>query len=255
MRSVRIGSRGTSLGLDCVRSAVLARVAERSVARAGGVVAGTGDGLAIGFLSGLLGGSALSVALSHANIAANANSAALVSNNFAESGALHQARKLLGTKDVEGNRLDFHAPVNTGWHISGGFEVKVLFFLGCLKQAERETEVAFVADREIGKDEVASLVWSVEIGHAGGGNTCENGRVEGGGRLDTAVCHGTGLLETGIEEEVGVVVKGDILAFFDGRAFDNAKLNDRRRIHGTTVAVGLHASTACSGAFGLLENF
>lgn len=202
-----------------------------------------------------MGGSALGVALSHANIAANSNSAALVGNNLAESGALHEAGKLLGTKDIKGKRLDFHTPVNTREHIRGGFEIKVLFLFGGLEQAERETEVALVANGEIGKDEIASLVGSVEIGHARGRNTSENGRVESGGSLNTAVCHGTSLLEAGVEEEVGIVVKRDVLAFFNGRAFDDAKLDDRRRIHGTAVTIGLHASTTCSGALRLLENF
>lgn len=86
------------------------------------------------------------------------------------------------------------------------------------------------------------------------------------------------MLETGVEEEVGVVVKCDILALFNGRTFDDAELNDGRGINWTAITVGygilayaeklpwivpmstvdskltLHARTTCTSTLRLLEN-
>lgn len=51
------------------------------------------------------------------------------------------------------------------------------------------------------------------------------------------------MLKTSIEEEVGVVVESDVLAFLDGRSLDDSQFDNRRRINGSAIAVGYTVST------------
>lgn len=94
-----------------------------------------------------------------------------------------------------------------------------------------------MSDGEIREDEVSSLSGAVEISHARRRNTSQDGRVVSSAILDTAMSNGTGLLQARIKEEVGVVVESDVLAFFNGGTFDNAKFNNGRRINRSSVAV------------------
>lgn len=111
-----------------------------------------------------------------------------------------------------------------------------------------------MANREIGEDEVASLGWSVEIGHAGGGNSSQNGRVVRGRCLNTTVGKWAGMFQAGVEEEVGVVVESNILALFHTGAFNNAQFDNGRRIDRSAVAVSLHSGSAGSSPLRLLQD-
>lgn len=219
---------------------MLARVTDGSGAQAVRIFSGSrrdGATPSILFFTSVI-AATLAVALPHAHVTANTDSASLVGNSLAEGSAFHQSRELLGAEDVEGLCLDFHSPVNTWGEI--GFcrlQVKVLGLLGRFEQAEGEAEVALVSDGEVGEDEVSSLSRSVEIGHARRRNTSQDGRVVGSAILDTAMGNGTGLLQARIKEEIGVVVESDVLAFFNGGTLDNAKFNNGRRINGSSVAV------------------
>lgn len=117
-----------------------------------------------------------------------------------------------------------------------------------------------MSDGQIGEDEISSLGWSVEVSHARGRHASQDGGIVGGAILDTAVSNGAGLLKTGIEEEVGVVVKGDVLALLDGRTLNDTKLDNRRRVNRSSVAVrywgvskGLGLQRAIDGSLGSVE--
>ena len=156
----------------------------------------------------------LALALPHANITSDADSASLVGNFFAQRCALHEPRELLGTENVKWCRLDLHAPINTRGHVAVSlFEVEILLLFGGFEQAEGQAILALVADRKIGENEVSSGGRSVQVGHARGGNTGQNGRV----RLALHATRGNlaVLLEAGVEEEAGIVVKGNFLAFIE----------------------------------------
>lgn len=206
-----------------------------------GILSGSwrhGPATSILLLASVVAAAALAVALPHTNVTANANSASLVSNCLAERSTLHESGELLGTEDVEGLRLDLHSPVDSGGEVRlNGLHVEILGLLGRLVQAEGKTEVTFVADRQVGKDEVSSLSWSVEVGHARCRDTSQDGGIVGSSILDAAVSHGASLLQTGIEEEIGVVVEGNVLALLDGGTLNDTKFNNRRRVNRSSVAV------------------
>lgn len=52
------------------------------------------------------------------------------------------------------------------------------------------------------------------------------------------MCDRAGILKAGEEEEIGIVVEGDILARLNSLAFDDSQLDDRGRVDGATVTVG-----------------
>lgn len=185
----------------------------------------------------------LGVTLPHTNITANSNSAALIGNRLAKLCALHETGELLSTENHEGVSLDLHAEVNAWWKIAiGRLNVEVLLLLGSLEQAEGQAIQALVANGKIGENEVAGFSWAIEVGHARGWYTGENRRVVGSRSRDAPMCKRTSMLQTGIKEEIGVVVKCDVFAFFDSGAFDNSELDNWRRINGSTVAVGCRKS-------------
>jgi hypothetical protein len=93
---------------------VLARVADGSGSQVG-ILGGSwrhGSAARVLLLTASVKAAALAVALPHANVAADSNSAALVGNGLAERGTLHESRELLGAEDVERLRLDLHPPVH-----------------------------------------------------------------------------------------------------------------------------------------------
>jgi hypothetical protein len=152
---------------------------------------------------------------------------------------LHQPRKLLSAIDTERIGLDFHSVVDSGWKIAiGRFQIKVSFLLGGLKQTEGQYVKALVANRKIGKDEITSFGGTVEIGHARSRNTSQNGWVTSSWSINSTARKWTGMLETGIEEEIGIIVKSDVLALFHTWSLDNPKLDNRGRINRSTVTVG-----------------
>jgi hypothetical protein len=62
------------------------------------------------------------------------------------------------------------------------------------------------------------------------------------------------MLKCDKQKEGCIVVEGDILRIVERRAFKNAKLNDRRRINGSTVIRRLGARSARPSALRLLKD-
>ena len=126
--------------------------------------------------------------------------------------------------------------------------VEVLDFAEVLEQGEAKAVLALVADRKIRKDEIAGGRWAIKVGHASNWSTRQDWRAGDGGRTATRG-ERTGILETGVQEEVGVVGKGDVLV-----VLVDAQLDNRRRIHRTTVSARLSTAPASTGALGLLDH-
>jgi hypothetical protein len=68
------------------------------------------------------------------------------------------------------------------------------------------------------------------------------------------VSDGTRVLQTSKEEEVGIVVECDILAGLHGLSLDDSKLDNRRRVNGSAIAMGLRSCTTSTGALRLLKD-
>lgn len=111
-----------------------------------------------------------------------------------------------------------------------------------------------MANREVREQEVTGLSRTVEIGHAGDEHASQNRRSRGGGGLDATLGDGPSMLKGSKKEEVRIVIEGDILGLLNGRALENAELDNRRRVNGTTIGGGLRTRTTCSGTLGLLQD-
>lgn len=214
---------------------------------------------------------------SHTNVTPDADSTPLLRNGLAQVGALRQTRKLFCAVDAERLRLNSHTPVKAGVPVFGivAAEVTVLRVLYILVQMEGEDVAALVADREIGKQEVASFRWSVQVCHSGDGHAGQDGWLCSRS-LNTTVSHGAGGSKLSIQEEVRVVSHGDIFhVLAAGGTLGDLELNNRWRVNWTTIRgsfatmlaansiessrVGiprltLLARTACTGTLGLLQN-
>jgi hypothetical protein len=150
-----------------------------------------------------------------------------------------QAGELLGAKYDERLGHDPHALEETGLRgVVQGLSVTVALLLGVLVEGEAENVATFMANGEIGEEEVAGLRGAIEKSHARDGRACQDGRGGGGGRLDAAVGHGAGMLEIDEDEEAGVVCVGDVRGLFKSRSFEDAQLHDRRRVDRASVGGG-----------------
>lgn len=193
---------------------------------------------------------ALVLAASHPNIASYADTATLLSDHTAKRSALGQTRELLGGENGERRRLDLASVGDEAVAVMDHVRVlwiKVLDFAEVLKQSKAQAVFALMANRQVREDEVTSRTWAVEIGHTGNRSTSEDRRAGDGGR-STSWCDGTGILETGMQEEVGVVSKGDVLV-----VLENAQLNNRWRINRTAVGARLGSAATGTGTLGLLD--
>lgn len=93
-----------------------------------------------------------------------------------------------------------------------------------------------MANRQIGEDEVTGGGRTVQIGHTRGRDTGQNRRVGlalHAARGDLAV-----LLQAGVEEEAGIVVEGNLLAFIPGYTLLDPQLDNGRWVDGPPIAVG-----------------
>jgi hypothetical protein len=111
-----------------------------------------------------------------------------------------------------------------------------------LVQAEAKTEVAFMANGQVGEDEVAGRVRAVQVYHASDRCTGKDGglvRV----RHATRLGHMTRGFESSEEEVVGVHHEGDVLdgviTIGTGLDFQNPELNYRWRVDGSAIRGGL----------------
>lgn len=197
----------------------------------------------------------LVITLPHAHITANANTAALVGNAFAERGALHKSRELLRAEDLEWVRLDLHSPVETRRQVRlRHTEIRILVLLSLLEETEVQAIISLVANGQVWEDEISSADGTVQVGHARGWNSCQDWGGLACGGLDTSVSDRTRVLQAGEEEEIGIVVECDVLASLNSLSLDDSKFDNRRRVDRSAIAVGLGSCTASTGALRLLEN-
>jgi hypothetical protein len=189
---------------------------------------------------------------SHAHITSNTHTATLFSDNAAERGTGSKTRKLLGAVNLERGRFDLEPKVQKGLGSSGFARwgealarrhgrvfIQILSILDFFVQVEVEAIESFMANRQIGEDEVASLRRAIQIGNAGDRDSSQDGA---GRRLavNAAVGDGTGIVEGCEQKEVGIVSESNVglVHVIFGVGFENAQLHDRWRIDGTTVGGG-----------------
>jgi hypothetical protein len=106
-------------------------------------------------------------ASTHADFTSNANTTSLIGHSAAELGAGCKSRELLGTENSEWLRLDFQTMGDLCFSLgsgSCGCFVQLISVLGVLQffiQAETQSVLPFVTNREVGEDKVASLVGTI----------------------------------------------------------------------------------------------
>lgn len=184
------------------------------------------------------------ITASHPDIPSDAYTASLVGDCSTDECTLGQARELLGTVYDKRLRPDLEAEVTVGlrshWptqHLLGvgiGRGWHSIFILGVFDmfvQCEVQPVFALVPHRQIGEDEVASGIWTIEISHAGDRHPGQNGHCVGD-RMHSRLGDWPGTLEGGEEEEAGIIWEGDVLFLL---AFEYAQAYDRRRVNGPTV--------------------
>jgi hypothetical protein len=179
-------------------------------------------------------------ASTHADFTSNANATSLISHGTAELGAGCKSRELLGTPDSERLRLDFQPMGDLCFSLScggcGGF-VQLIGILGVLQfliQAETQSVLSFVTNREVRENKVASLVGTIQINHTSHRGTCQDGQASWVVVRDTALGDRAGLFQSREEEIVRVHGKGDVIVFVL-LAIKDTELDDWGRVHGTTV--------------------
>lgn len=222
-------------------------VAQRSLAAIGLGWSGTprGSAIAVAFSTLIVVIGGLALASPHAHIATDAHAAALLRHGPAQARALCQSGELLRAEDSEGVRLDLESPIKgIRWlvgrllhhwaGIGGRFSILVLVLLGLLIQVEAQTVLSFMADRQVGEDEVACLGWAVEICHSRHGHSSEDGDLLCG-LLHTAVDDGARRLEGSEDEEVGIVLEGDVVLHVICVNLVDAKLDHGRRVNRSSV--------------------
>jgi hypothetical protein len=165
--------------------------------------------------------SSLPIPSAHAHITSNPDTASLLSNNPTELCALSQTRELLSAKYQKVGRLDLHPEIerassrlrkSRGDHLRircVGVLVLILFSL--LIEVEGQLVATLVADRQVGKEEIASLLGTVKIRHARDRHPRQHRRLVGSRSLNAAVSHNPSMLKSCIEKEVGVVEKSNVL--------------------------------------------
>lgn len=95
--------------------------------------------------------------------------------------------------------------------------------------------LALVAHRQIGEDEVASLLRAIEICDTRDRHTCQDGRRLG--RCASSLGDDTGVLQARVQDEIGIVAEGDVCpaSVVVRVAIEDVQLDYRRRIDWATV--------------------
>jgi hypothetical protein len=152
----------------------------------------------------------------HPDIAANANTTALLSDSATQGSTFSQTRELLRTVDLQDLRLDLQAvcDVSLAWQ-RGTAGVLYLVVVFCafklLIQAETQAELALMSDRQVGENEVTSWVRAIQVDHTSNWSTrkyCGLVWVWHATRL----CKVPGRLQGGEEEVIGVHREGDVFS-------------------------------------------
>lgn len=113
---------------------------------------------------------------SHSDITANSDSATLFSNSLTQESTFVETRKLLCTVYNKRLRLDFQSPIEGRiWRgrrfmhlslVTGNSGRSIVVILGLLIEVEAEEIPALMANRKIRENEVARLMWSIQVGHS-----------------------------------------------------------------------------------------
>lgn len=188
---------------------------------------------------------------SHSHIATNADAAALLRDHAAQCRALRQTWEFLGREDGERCRFDLSTVGDKMVSVKddvGVLRIQIFDLAQVFKQLKAQPILALVADGQIREDEIASRGWTIQIGHAGNGRACEHWETGRRG-WSAARGDGAGIFQTGMEEEICVVGKGNVLF-----VLKDAKLNNRGRVHGATVGTGFGAATTGSRTHWLLDD-
>lgn len=192
-------------------------------------------------------GSLLSTA-SHADIATDTNPATLLCDNPAQRRAGGQSRELLGTVDGEGNGFHFETEVQRRLRHGGLAErlsrgvgqsvlVSILGVLDLFVQVKAQTVATFVAHGQVGKDKVASLRGTIQIGDSGHRHTSQNRT--GRRASDATMGDGTSGFQGSEEEEIGIIGKGDVgFVQVGGVRFVDTQFDNRGRVDRSTVRRG-----------------
>jgi len=195
----------------------------------------------------------------HADFTSDANTTSLIGHGATELGAGRKPRELFGAVDSEWLRLDFQAMGDLCLSLgSGGCGcfVQLISILGVLQfliQAETQSVLSFVTNREIREDEVASLVGTIQINHTSHGSTGQYSQTSWVVVRDTALGDRAGLFQSREEEIVGVHGKGDVIIFVL-LAIKDTELDDRGRVDRTTVGRRLGTRTTRASTLWLLQN-
>jgi hypothetical protein len=105
----------------------------------------------------------------------------LISHRATELGAGSKSRELLSTVNRERLGLHFKAMGDLCFSLSScscSCFIQLVCVLGVLEfliQAETESILSFMADGKVGKDEVASLIGTIQVDHTSDRSTSQNG--------------------------------------------------------------------------------
>ena len=115
----------------------------------------------------------------HPNIAANTDTATLLSYSATQGSAFGQTRELLRAEYLQdcGLHLETVCDVSVTWQrgTTRIFRLVVVFCaLELFVEAKAQAELTFMSDRQVREDEVASSLRTVQVDHAGHRCACKN---------------------------------------------------------------------------------
>lgn len=156
----------------------------------------------------------LGFAPAHTHVSPNSDAATLLSDHPAQSGALGQAWELLRTEDLKWLRLHFQAVIDHGGPISIAFGLfgQFILILGTfelLVQAKAQPVLAFMADRQIRKNEIARRLGPIQVHHSGYGSASQDWRGLSL-RGDASVGNGSRSFQSCEQEIIGMHSEGDV---------------------------------------------
>lgn len=127
--------------------------------------------------------------------------------------------------------------VNGSWRVSierlAIIGIHVLHVLQLFIERKAQPVFALVSNRQVGEDEIASRVGSVEIGHTRNRSTGEDWETRSG-RWNASRGNGPCIFEGRKQEEVCVVTEGD-LGLVWAFSFEDSQFDNRRWIDWATV--------------------
>lgn len=160
-------------------------------------------------------GATLGFAPAHTHVPPNSDAATLLSDHPAQSGALGQAWKLLRTEHLKWLRLHFQAVIDHGGptiSIAFGLFGQFVLILGTFElliQAKAQPVLAFMANRQIRKNEIARRLGPIQVHHSGYGSASQDGRGLSL-RGNASVGNGSRSFQSCKQEIIGMHSEGDV---------------------------------------------